>query len=257
MCCIIHRPKDAKEISELDKLRPIIRINSDGWGVSYFQNGALQTIKSLDMSKAIEKVRELESENIEFLFHARYATHGDKNLANCHPYNLNNGVLFHNGKIDIPCQNKKLSDTHYFSLRINKWFNKHKSIDWILNRYKKNIGPSRFAVMSNDGTISKFGNWHEVDGCNYSKLDWRWDDWGTGYAGGYSAGYNRKYTDYQYEKHMWSTIRDPFEEMLENCKNDKMIFNYLAKQLSGRQLTALAMKYPKLCAEFLSRTHLV
>ncbi len=260
MCCIIHRPKGANEISEWT-LKRLIRINPDGWGVSYYKDGRLKVLKSLVMDEALDQVRKLEKEDIEFLFHVRYATHGEVTIHNCHPYDLNNGVVFHNGKINIHCYNKALSDTYYFSQRVNKYLKRKRSIGWIVNRFKRMIGPSRLAFMSNDGKILKFGDWVERNGCSFSK-----------------SPEAVTYYNSEYERPAWPD-RDPewvkkfmmpasslynvatpktyFERAVENCKNNVLLYRGLIKELSEQEMVKLAMQFPDECAEYLSRTMLV
>lgn len=245
MCCILHRPKGAKEIPT-SNIESIIDINEDGWGISYIKNGQLQTVKSMEMEDAIVKIRELEKENIEFLFHARYATHGDKNLANCHPYKIINGVLFHNGKITVHQRDLARSDTYYFSLKVNKYIRKNKPIEEIIKKFEKEIGPSRLAFMTNTGEVIKFGTWHEEDTCFYSKLNWKWPAKSYyGYGG---------YTDYDYVTPKTYTY-DGYKEALKSCENNKMIYSHDVKHMSEFDLIALASKFPSFCAEYLVRVN--
>ncbi|MCZ2442248.1 MAG: class II glutamine amidotransferase [Flavobacteriales bacterium] len=119
MCCIIHRPKGAPQIKE-EYIRSIIIWNGDGWGISYHNGNDIVISKSLDMKKVISKIRDLEKKDVEFLFHARYATHGKKDLINCHPYQVKPGVLFHNGTINTYIYDEDKSDTWHFAKLLNK-----------------------------------------------------------------------------------------------------------------------------------------
>jgi hypothetical protein len=249
MCCIIHRPKGAKEIATY-KLSAIICRNPHGWGLSYMKNGKLQIVKSMSMKDATTRIRELEKDDIEFLFHARWATHGDKTIDNCHPFNVTNGVLFHNGKIDVFCKNKELSDTYHFSLKINALLRKGKSIEWIIKKFRTKLGLSRLAFMGLDGTIIKFGEWHELDQCFYSKLDWRWDDWGWGTCG-VSASHHTASSTKSKPSESW-TYKDAFKNAIECCQENKALYRYLAKDLNDKELISIAIHFPRICAEYLA-----
>ena len=249
MCCIIHRLKDSKSIptSNIDL---IIDKNPHGWGISYIKNGILQIEKSMNMEAAVVKIKQLEDENIEFLFHARYATHGEKNLQNCHPYDLNNGVMFHNGTIDIRCRNKHLSDTHYFSLKVNKYLRKKKSLEWIIKKLSSQIGKSRLAFMLDTGEILKFGDWQELDGNFYSKLTWKschslyWNCYETWE----NCGYNNKTSSLSIFNN------SVFEDCIERCKARKILLTYAVNKLTEDELITLAIRFPDACAEYIKRT---
>lgn len=247
MCCIIHRPVDAKAIPE-DNLKSIIKINPHGWGLSYCKDKKIHIVKSMEMDDAIAAIRELEKDNIEFLFHARWATHGEKNISNCHPYDIQDGVLFHNGKINVYCRSDKMSDTYYFSLKVNKFLRKKKTIEWILNKFKSAIGPSRLAIMTTAGEVIKTGYWSTEDGCDYSKLNWKYqNNYNYGYGGWseYSAAPTVAYNS--------QTNKDAYELCLERCANDQMLFKFDLKKLNEKQLVTIAINYPQLAGEVLHR----
>lgn len=248
MCCIIHRLKDSDPIKE-DNLKAIIKVNPDGWGISYVKDGVLKVRKSLEMDLALQQIRELEKENIEFLFHARYATHGKVIELNCHPYDLDDGVMFHNGKIDIKCRNKKFSDTYYFAKLVNKLLGQRKSLEWIMSNFKSKIDNSRFAFMHKDGTITKFGEWHDVDGNLFSKINWKWEARKYGYS---SYGvYDWTDWDESPGQPVTSNYDDAFEKIVKNCEDNLDLYNFLLKKLSDEELIKIAIHYPKLCAKHL------
>lgn len=254
MCCIIHRPKDATKIPEYN-LKRIVKINPDGWGLSYYKDNIVHVVKSMDMDEAIDKVRELEDENLEFLFHARYTTHGKTNIQNCHPYEVENGVLFHNGKIKVFCRNKNMSDTYYFSLKYNKYIRKGRTIDWIIDKYKVGLGESRLAIMTHEGEIIKHGEWHEINGCSYSKKNWQWETYS------YNKGGSKQTSSYSGAEFGWGgeydgwlgSTKSKFEETMEQAANGKIFYTYEVKNLTEEQLCELAVKYPGLCADYLHR----
>lgn len=258
MCCIIYRPKDAPLIKE-ENIKKIIDKNPHGWGISYNNGKTISTIRSLKMEDALEEIQKLEKENIEFLFHARWATHGDKTIENCHPYNLRNGVLFHNGTINIPISKKdKKSDTWYFSKILNKKLKKT-NIEKLLNKYNEIIGESRLAIMENNGNIIFHGKWHEIDGCKYSKLNWKTEY----YYSSYSSDIKAWYDNYDYwenrEKKTISTThsKQSMNNIINRLKsNDKNITPYLW-DISEDDLITVIREYPKAMSYYMSKNMLI
>lgn len=218
MCCIIHRPKDASKV-HLSDLEKIIRKNPDGWGISYIRDGELFVEKSIDMTKAIDAIRKAEELNVEFLFHARWATHGEKNEKNCHPFPIHNGVMFHNGKMDLKGWNQKMSDSWHFSHKVTKLLQKKKkSLDFVTDKFKHLIRDSRLAFMLQDGTIIKYGKWHTIGGSFFSKLDWQYHTTtsSNNYSGGcYSSGNGWSYWE-QYDD-----VLNPKKSVNKPLKSEK------------------------------------
>lgn len=234
MCCIIFRPVDAKEIDK-NNIESIIDINKDGWGISYMMNGVLKVHRSMDMKTALDFIRKLEKDNIEFLFHARKATKGEKRVDNCHPYFIHNGCLFHNGTMKIPLWKIDMSDTWHFSKKMTKYIKKNRTIEWILNKFKIEINDSRLAVMTKDGDIHLHGNWIEIEGCKYSKVDWRYK------TNNYSYGYS----NYEYNNETWKHSNNKREIENGNFKIE------MIKDFSHSQLLELVLNNPTTFSKFI------
>lgn len=247
MCCIIHRPRNSKEINK-NNLEKIIKKNPHGWGVSFMSDNGIFIYKSMDMTKAIEYIRELEKKNVEFLFHARWATHGEKNIKNCHPYRFNKGALFHNGKITGNYKNSKMSDSWHFARLLDKKLKK-KTINDIINNNIKQIGESRFAFMMNNGEVITHGKWNEIDGCQYSKLDWQSNSYNYNY---YSWGYGHEINDIHddADEYNYDNKESAYKKAVESCKRYRYIYSHIVKQLTTMELFSIIKDYPDVMSEY-------
>lgn len=119
MCLIIHQPSTLSLTDDL--LVDIYDRNKDGLGIMYADSGRLHVHKSLpaNAQQFIAAYRE-HADGREALIHARMQTHGDIDLANCHPYEVTSGVaLMHNGILSLGNSwDKTKSDTWHFVERV-------------------------------------------------------------------------------------------------------------------------------------------
>lgn len=96
--------------------------NPDGFGWAIHHGEHIQIGKSMSYMTALEDFYDalaLTDGNVHSMFHARWATHGEENVANCHPFLVggkHTTVLAHNGvlPVDIPKGDPR-SDTRYFA----------------------------------------------------------------------------------------------------------------------------------------------
>lgn len=249
MCCIIHRKVGDNEI-KTEYLEMILRINDDGWGCSYINNGKIITKKSMEMPKAIDYIRKLEKKNVEFLFHARYTTLGKTDINNCHPYDVENGVMFHNGQISGEYWNKDFSDSWHFAITITKFLQRKFNLDAILEKFKDRIGESRLAFLFKDGTILKYGKWHDVDGVSYSKINWKnrinnnYDYYGYMYE---------QYLDEYKQKENYSVSQNkysPYQLAIKSCQ-ETLIYPSMLRKLTQEEIGMLMLKFPDLFADYI------
>lgn len=121
MCLIIHIPYTEKAIKfSCAEIANWYKRNRDGMGcmydgVAYKCLGNEKDFVQFFYTHYLE-ARSLQS---DIAFHTRMRTHGDIDVANCHPYPVeNNGFLIHNGvmsRYGKHCNDKKsMSDTHWF-----------------------------------------------------------------------------------------------------------------------------------------------
>ena len=164
MCLLVNQTKQSPILSD-EWLSDFYSYNPDGIGVMYANNGEL-IIKKLLPTTAddfISFYREFIA-NRDCAFHLRMRTHGDIDLANCHPYEvlnrLDHGIdlwLMHNGILSTGNKaDESKSDTfHYIQdylrpmLSANPDFAFHPSFAEIVGDH---IGSSnKFILMDNEG----------------------------------------------------------------------------------------------------------
>lgn len=146
------------------------RNNEDGAGMAYARKGELTIVKELHSFDAFyaryEAVRDaMPKANI--LLHFRIRTHGLVNEENCHPFWVNNGLVFaHNGIIPNVGHSAKESDTIAFNREIlQKLPEDFVYNDAIRGLLLERIGYSKlvFLTASNEYYIvgEKRGEWSE------------------------------------------------------------------------------------------------
>ena len=119
MCIAIYRPAGAKALQR-DMLKRCSTSNPHGMGVMWPQEGKIQMFKSMnDFDGFYQVIQGLQYMDVPMVLHFRYATHGSKSYANCHPFYVPNtegelGVV-HNGVISaMPDCKRDRSDTRVF-----------------------------------------------------------------------------------------------------------------------------------------------
>lgn len=119
MCVAIAKPAD-KNLSK-ETLELCFKQNPDGCGYAYVdQSGEIVIFKSMDFDSFYESYAQATGENptSPFLVHFRIKTHGTKDIFNCHPFKINDDMVFiHNGIISAveDCPEKRKSDTQMFN----------------------------------------------------------------------------------------------------------------------------------------------
>lgn len=124
MCIIASIPKNTGTITK-DTLETMTNNNSHGFGVSYINNNNnIVTFKTMDDKEFVSKVMQIQkdwSKTSDILIHARIATSGKTNKANCHPFQVSKDTVFaHNGVLDCVEPTKNMSDTRVFNESVLK-----------------------------------------------------------------------------------------------------------------------------------------
>jgi len=114
MCILIHHPKNTVFSSE--QIADFYYSNSDGFGAIVKDGATVEVIKSVGTLAEINALYNKEVAGKEAIIHLRMKTHGEINLANCHPYEVIHGLwMAHNGILRQGYNiDPKMSDTWQF-----------------------------------------------------------------------------------------------------------------------------------------------
>jgi glutamine amidotransferase len=194
MCIIIANPPD--EVIKTKDLEQAAEENPDGYGIAFVKDSKIIIYKTMKAREFIESYQTLKQDNIQspFLLHARIGTQGQKNLENCHPFQVNESLVFcHNGIIS-KYSSKEFRDTcpnQNDTMIFNDIILKNLQPDFYLNPALQSliedyIGWSKLAFLDNTGKIKIFnehrghkdmaGNWYSNDSYQKKKSYVRYYD---------------------------------------------------------------------------------
>lgn len=153
MCLIAYVP-DGREL-DADVYTSAFKDNSDGIGIMS-RLGVVRFLGAKMLKKARRYVRvQLAPQGIEYAIHFRFATHGDVNIANTHPFALpdNKSYLMHNGVISWCGYDDVRSDTGVFADLLDDYPGQ------VNEKYLKELGTiigygNKFCIMNADGSFS-------------------------------------------------------------------------------------------------------
>jgi len=172
MCIAIFKP--AGRVLTEATLRTCFNSNPDGAGFAYINTDHLgvkriKMYKSMEFApfyKQYERATRIAPDSA-FLVHFRIKTHGQKDIANCHPFMIDEDTVFiHNGIIGGVSRHADKSDTRMFNEEVLREMPE----GWLYNPaiamlIEEFIGASKLAVLSisGEGFIfnEKKGHWHE------------------------------------------------------------------------------------------------
>ena len=187
MCLAIFKP--ANQVVPFDYLDTAAIVNPDGAGFAVATGGSIILEKGFfDGANGIAK--ELEKYNqYPVAIHFRWATQGNVDKANCHPFSLGKGwAMIHNGIIQSMPVDKTYSDTFLYSERMRQRVGGN--IDWptrkrSIRKMEREIGASKLVFLNRDGTrvIVNEDDGHWSDGVWYSNGSYkespRWAGFGS------------------------------------------------------------------------------
>lgn len=175
MCIAILQPAD-KQVDE-DTLRRCWTKNPHGGGFMYSNGERMIVVKELRgadhfMRHLARHAPRISASKSPVLYHFRWATHGAKDIKNCHPFLITSKLGFaHNGVFSWIKDNEVTSDTYEFNQDILKalpaGFIHNPAIMELLDDY---VGWNRLVFLDVQGKYAivneTSGEWYE--GCWYS-----------------------------------------------------------------------------------------
>ncbi len=124
MCVILWKPQgeklDAKHFEN-----SIDAGNTHGWGLMRHVDDRVEVVRGMDCRDALDAYR--KNEDAAQFIHFRFATHGEKNEMNCHPFKVTRGLyVMHNGISPVPILDKKRSDSWHVARLLQPMFERDK-----------------------------------------------------------------------------------------------------------------------------------
>lgn len=184
MCIAIYKPKDV-ELPSKEILKICFSNNPHGAGFVTDIIGSYPGISTYKGYFTFDEFYEKFINNVKkehvCLIHFRFATHGSKNIENCHPfvfykYDFNDkygehpatfSALIHNGVVNNGLKNQKHSDTF--------WLTKQIECGKKINNETFKDTNNKVAIINSDKSIELFGSWIEDNGIFYSNGTYRFD----------------------------------------------------------------------------------
>lgn len=107
MCWLVHKPS-GKEIPEAYIVQAE-KHNKDGYGIAYAKNNTIIIHKTLDPKEF--RIELAKHKDEEIVVHLRAASVGEVSEAAIHPFDVPNGVMFHNGTFSTLRTHKGVCET--------------------------------------------------------------------------------------------------------------------------------------------------
>lgn len=159
MCILIHHPKDACFTSA--QLADFYTKNSDGFGAIVKKGNTVEVVKSIGSLAEIEDLYYDQVAMHEAVIHFRMKTHGEIDIANCHPYEVVPGIwMAHNGVLRTGnAADPKMSDTwHYIQDYLKPMLEAHPELmnnAGFIKLVGDHIGSNnKFALMNQAGDVA-------------------------------------------------------------------------------------------------------
>lgn len=178
--CLIVVKDNARGKFTIENFETSYSRNSDGLGIMWAEGGRVHVERVVGTLKAQRKLFERHMHRSFYIMHQRFATHGAKDLKNCHPYkvlSVDDGdaidlYMVHNGTISgAKTTDKGMSDTWNFVenhikpiLKANHKLLDHDGVQMMINNY---INGSKLVFLDGDGNTLTFNknNGSIVNGC--------------------------------------------------------------------------------------------
>lgn len=209
MCLIVVKPKGKKNALTKEKFVRAATRNPHGIGIVYNDGNGLKEQKFVDVKDKLDDIYKIIENADSYLIHFRYATHGNKDLGNVHPFKVTDNLyVAHNGVLSkYPELNKEWSDTKNFVEGVIKPYVKEHGEDSIKNPdfikwLEEEIGSGNkmvFVDKDMNFTIANEGAGSWIDDCWFSNTysveePKKWDTYN--YTSSYPTWNNYNYGSY-------------------------------------------------------------
>ncbi len=183
MCLAIYKPADTA--ADWDAYENGFDANKDSWGFAAVLDGTLVTRFGIGNFAEFREMFEPFA-HLQAIIHFRWATHGRKDVANCHPFMVADDLaMIHNGIVSIECKlNTAMSDTWHFNELVLKPMHRrdadfYSRPDVRYSQEKAHSG-NKFVFLRADGDFAIWssggGEW-ETDGHWYSNSSYEKARW--------------------------------------------------------------------------------
>jgi predicted glutamine amidotransferase len=174
MCLAIYKPAKI-EIPE-DHIFRAEQSNPDGMGLAWVQNNRLHIKKGIwcpyEFNEIVQEIAEFQA-----IIHFRYATAGQVDDVNCHPFKYRNVAMVHNGILPHFSGCDRYSDTYHFfeSIKHRNPFNAK-----LKAKIEREIGRNKLIFLNAKGQASIYnesqgywegGAWYSNECCFYATPD--------------------------------------------------------------------------------------
>ena len=223
-------------------LRRAGKSNPDGFGFAIIGNNKIHTYKSMDLEDTIGNFYDMRDRYPKghAIFHLRITTHGETDINNCHPFQVNEElVMGHNGMLPIKEENGK-SDTHLFA---TEWLPEFDIADLLdtqagVAELSKFASGSKLAFLNTGSQLANpfyiinehLGHWK--DGVWYSNSSYKETVWYPSYSsyssyGTYNPTKTKSMTDY--EKYNIRSHWDDEDLFNDYAEEDILTDSYVAR----------------------------
>lgn len=193
MCLAIYKPADTA--ADWKSYENGFDSNDHSWGFAAVQDGALVVKHGVGKFEEFRKAFEPYA-GCQSVIHFRWATHGSRTVANCHPFLVSRDLaVIHNGIISIKCNvNSDRSDTWHFNELVLKPMHKRDADffqrpEMIYTQEMAHRG-NKLCFLRADGMYAIWneedGHWTN-DGHWYSNSDYESSRYSRWYGGGWTS----------------------------------------------------------------------
>lgn len=175
--CVICIKNVGQQYPAFDSIKNCCDNNSDGFAMMWNEKGVVHNYKTLDKGAFLSYYKRFvmkhDASVTALVVHARIRTHGTKKIQNCHCWMCERGEIgfAHNGILSISSRGDMtdsetfLRDVFVPVYRSGGWRAADRAISCV-------IGSSKFAFLLSDGTVRRYGQWINHEGCLYSNTSY-------------------------------------------------------------------------------------